>query len=70
MGSVAATAAAASRLNKMEALGAVLPHLPDCPQATALERALLHSSDLPSTLRAIEKAALAMARAEELVRLA
>jgi hypothetical protein len=53
----------------MEALASVLPQLPDCPQATALERALLHSSDLPSALRAVERAALAMARAEELVAL-
>ena len=68
--SVAATAAAASRLSRMEALGTVLPNLPDCPQAAALERALLHSNDLPATLRVVERAALAMARAEELVRLA
>ena len=68
--SVAAMAGSASRLSRMEALGAVLPHLPDCPQATALERALLHTSDLPSMLRAVERAALAMARAEELVALA
>ena len=68
--SVASVAASASRLNKMDALGAVLPHLPDCPQATALEHAILNSSDLQTTLRAVERAALAMARAEELVRLA
>ena len=64
---VASAAHSANRFCKMEALAAVLPYLPDCPQATALERALLHSSDLPSTLRAVEKAAWAMARAEELV---
>ena len=67
---VASAAGSANRFSKMEALASVLPYLPDCSQATALERALLHSSDLPSTLRAVERAALAMARAEELVALA
>ena len=64
---VASAANSADRYSRMEALAAVLPHLPNCPQATALERALLHSNDLPSVLRAVEKAAWAMARAEELV---
>ena len=68
--SVAAMAASASQLSRLEVLDTVLPHFPDCPQASALEHALLNSNDLQTTLRAVERAALAMARAEELVRLA
>ena len=47
----------------------MLPYLPEGPQALAMEHALLNSEDLPATLRAVERAALAMARATELVRL-
>ena len=68
--SVAAMAAPASRMGRLEVLDTVLPHFPDCPQASALEPAILNSNDLQTTLRAVEKAALAMARAEELVQLA
>ena len=60
----------ARRLDRLEALDTVLPYLPEGPQALALEHALLNSKDLPATLRAVERAALAMARAEDLVRLA
>jgi len=64
---VASATHSANRFCRMEALAAILPYLPNCPQATALERALLHSNDLPSVLRVVERAAWAMARAEELV---
>jgi hypothetical protein len=57
-------------MGRLEALDTVLPHLPNGPQASALEHALLTTNSMPTTLRAVEKAALAMARAEELVRLA
>ena len=60
----------ARRLDRLEALDTVLPYLPDGPQALMLEHALLNSKDLPATLRAVEQAALAMARAMELGRLA
>ena len=56
-------------LGRLEALDAVLPHLPAGPQASAIEHALLDTNSLPTTLRAAEKAAVAMARAEELLEL-
>jgi len=65
--SVASAARSADRTCKMDALATVLPQLPDGPQGKALERALLHCKDLSKGLRAVEYAAWAMARAEELV---
>ena len=56
-------------MGKLEALDCVLPHLPAGPQASAIEHALLTSNSLPTTLRASEKVAIAMARAEELLEL-
>ena len=57
-------------MGRLEALDAVLPYLPNGPQASALEHAIPTTNSTPTTLRAVEEAALAMARAEELVRLA
>ena len=54
-------------MGRLEALESVLPHLPDGPQASAIEHALMDSNSLPTTLRAAEKVAIAMARAEELL---
>ena len=51
----------ARRLTRLEALDAVLPHLPDGPHALLLQQALLESEDLQATLRAVEQAARAMA---------
>ena len=65
---VAGMAVYARRLNRLEALDTALPYLPDGPHASALQHALVNSSDLPTTLQAVEKAALAMARAEDLMR--
>ena len=52
---------------RLEALDSVLSHLPDGRQASAIERALMDSNSLPTTLRVAEKVALAMARVEELL---
>ena len=54
-------------MGRLEALEYVLPFLPEGPQATAIEHALLDTNSLPTTLRAAEKVAVAMARAEELL---
>ena len=54
---------------RLEALETVLPHLPAGPQASAIERALVNSNSLQTTLRAAEKVAIAMARVEELLEL-
>ena len=54
-------------MGRLEALESVLPHLPYGPQASAIEHALMESEFLPTTLRAAEKVAVAMARAEELL---
>ena len=54
-------------MGRLEALESVLPYLPDGPQASAIEHALMESEFLPTTLRAAEKVAVAMARAEELL---
>ena len=54
-------------MGRLEALESVLPHLPDGPQASAIEHALMDSEFLPTTLRAAEKVAIAMARVEELL---
>ena len=66
---VAGLMRSARGMGRLEALETVLPHLPACPQASAIEHALLSSNALPTTLRATEKVAIAMARAEELLEL-
>ena len=64
---VAGLMRSARRMGRLEALDSVLSHLPDGPQASAIEHALMDSNSLPTTLRAAEKVALAMARVEELL---
>ena len=64
---VAGLMRSARDMGRLEALESVLPHLPDGPQASAIEHALMESEFLPTTLRAAEKVAIAMARAEELL---
>ena len=54
-------------MGRLEALESVLPRLPHGPQASAIEHALMESEFLPTTLRAAEKVAVALARAEELL---
>jgi len=54
-------------MGRLEALESLLPHLPDSPQALAIEHAIRNSNSLPTTLRAAEKVAVAMARVEELL---
>ena len=56
-------------MSRLEALNCVLPHLPAGPQASAIEHALRNTNSLPTTLRASEKVAIAMARAAELLEL-
>ena len=63
---VAGLMRSARGMGRLEALDSVLPHLPDGPQASAIEHALMDSNSLPTTLRAAEKVAIAMARVEEL----
>ena len=64
---VAGLMRSARGMGRLEALESVLPHLPDGPQASAIEHALMDSNSLPTTLRAAEKVAVAMARVEELL---
>ena len=64
---VAGLMRSAREMSRFEALETVLPHLPAGPQASAIEHALLTSNSLPTTLRAAERIAIAMARAEELL---
>ena len=66
---VAVLMRSAHEMGRLEALETVLPQLPVGPQASAIEHALLDTNSLPTTLRAAEKAAIAMARAEELLEL-
>ena len=54
-------------MGKLEVLDSVLPHLPGGQQSVAIERALMDSNSMPTTLRIAEKVALAMARVEELL---
>jgi len=64
---VAGLTRSARGMGRLEALESVLPLLPDGPQASAIEHAIMDSNSLPTTLRAAEKVAVAMARAEELL---
>ena len=64
---VAGLMRSARGMGRLEALESVLPHLPDGPVASAIEHALMDSNSLPTTLRAAEKVAVAMARVEELL---
>ena len=67
--SVAGLMRSAHGMGRLEALETVLPHLPDGPQASVIEHALMNSNSLPTTLRAVEKVTIAMARVEELLEL-
>ena len=53
--------APAAPLTGLEALDAVLPHVPDGPHALVMQQALVKSQDLDATLQAVEQAAYAMA---------
>ena len=64
---VAGLMRSARDMGRLEALESLLPHLPDSPQALAIEHAIRNSNSLPTTLRAAEKVAIAMAKAEELL---
>ena len=63
---VAGLIRSARGMGRLEALESVLPP-PRRRQSSAIEHALMNSNSLPTTLRAAEKIAIAMARVEELL---